>query len=198
MEKEVKNEVMNTGIETTLSADAEGDAGQTGTNSGLSVNAGIKITILKHSFVGIVQKDDAYDLRVLIAPGDEITGQAMDIGEISREIAKLTGSQGDENEVTDQLGKAVENFKDSSSPAGISSINFYLRQAYMLYEKKAGASDKNVEYAFSLTVDMSHMLKSIDLFSIQEISFSIWKTTRKGVLDKMGTYSIDEYLEKMS
>ena len=79
------------------------------------------------------------------------------------------------------------------------SIRIYVQQAFLYYrsaKKEDGTEEKELEYAFSLKADTSKLLGSIDLFTLDEIYFSVWKTNRKKVTDTMNMFMIEDFLKE--
>ena len=66
----------------------------------------------------------------------------------------------------------------------------------MCIRDRDGTEEKELEYAFSLKADTSKLLGSIDLFTLDEIYFSVWKTNRKKVTDTMNMFMIEDFLKE--
>lgn len=167
------------------------------TTSEIGINIGAEFTILKADLTAVLQKTGK-KWQVLVAPTDTIANQGMTIGEIVDEIKKLMGGAGSQTEgLEDKLQNTVASMaaEESQSTFDPKSIKLYLRQVFVYYEKEGDAS--TAEYAFSLEVDTSQMLKNIGMFNLKKICFAVWNTDRKGVKEKMALVDINEYLNAM-
>lgn len=167
------------------------------TTSEIGINIGAEFTILKADLTAVLQKTGK-KWQVLVAPTDTIANQGMTIGEIVDEIKKLMGRAGSQTEgLEDKLQNTVASMaaEESQSTFDPKSIKLYLRQVFVYYEKEGDAS--TAEYAFSLEVDTSQMLKNIGMFNLKKICFAVWNTDRKGVKEKMALVDINEYLNAM-
>ena len=163
----------------------------------INVNVGAKFTILNANLVAALQKSDK-KWQVLVAPTDAVANKGMNIKEIVNEVKKLMG--GTDEAVAgleDQLKNSVESMKanDEGSVFDPMSIEFYLRQVFVYYESEGDKSSS--EYAFSLEVNTSNMLKEIGMFNLESIVFAVWNTTRKKVKEQMSMFDIDEYLKEL-
>lgn len=161
----------------------------------INVNLGAKFTILKTNLVAALQKSEK-KWQVLVAPTDAAANAGMSVKEIVEEIQKLMG--GDPKEVDGletQLLGAVESVSQPSGAFDPMSIRFYLRQVFVYYEK--GEETSSTEYAFSIEVDTSDMLKNIGVFNLDSIVLSVWNTKRRKVKEKMSMFDIDAYLAEL-
>lgn len=168
------------------------------------INAGVKFTLLKNRFVAALQKDGDV-MMLLLAPTDSGGMAGMSIQEMVDEVAKLMGTKKEDSEIQEmekQLNGTVGSMTDSEKvKEGFDpmSITVYVQKAFLYYrtEKKAdGKTEKNLEYAFSLKADMSKLLGEMDLFTLDEIYFSVWKTNRKKVTDSMNMFLIEDFLNE--
>lgn len=169
----------------------------------VKVNAGIKFTLLKNDFVVAFQKDGNV-VSILLAPTNASEKNGMTIQEMVDEIKKLMGVGSEDTEVKgleEQLQKTVKSVgktegDDSFKPM---EITISLQQAFLYYRSETNGSEKTVkdlEYAFSLSVDMSKMLDKIDIFNLKEITLSVWKTDRKKVTESMNMFKIEDFLKE--
>lgn len=167
------------------------------------INAGVKFTLLKNHFVAALEKDGDV-MMLLLAPTDSAGQEGMTIQEMVNEVKKLMGAKEGDPEVAgmeEQLNETVQNMSDpSKTGSGFDpmSIRIYVQQAFLYYRsaKKDGTAQKDLEYAFSLKADTSKLLKSMDLFTLDEIYFSVWKTNRKKVTDTMNMFMIEDFLKE--
>lgn len=180
--------------------------GGTGTSVAIPVriNAGVKFTLLKNHFVAALEKNGDV-MMLLLAPTDSAGNNGMTIQEMVEEVKKLMGAKKDDPEIANmetQLNSTVSSMSDpEKAKNGFDpmSIRIYVQQAFLYYRtaKKAdGTSEKELEYAFSLKADTSKLLGSMDLFTLDEIYFSVWKTNRKKVTDTMNMFMIKDFLSE--
>lgn len=168
------------------------------TASEIGINIGAEFTILRADLTAILQKTGK-KWQVLVSPTDTIANQGMTIGEIVSEIQSLMGGESSQTEgLEDKLQNTVASMasEESQSSFDPKAIKLYLRQVFVYYEKDDKASA--AEYAFSLEVDTSQMLKNIGMFNLKKICFAVWNTERQGVKEKMALLDINEYLRAMA
>lgn len=179
---------------------------ETGTDVTIPVriNAGVKFTLLKNHFVAALEKDGDV-MMLLLAPTDSAGQEGMTVQEMVNEVKKLMGAKEGDPEVEGmekQLNGTVQSMSDpSKTESGFDpmSIRIYVQQAFLYYrsaKKEDGTTQKELEYAFSLKADTSKLLKSMDLFTLDEIYFSVWKTNRKKVTDTMNMFMIEDFLKE--
>lgn len=168
------------------------------------INAGVKFTLLKNHYVAALEKNGDV-MMLLLAPTDSAGREGMTIQEMVNEVTKLMGAKKDDPEIKGmetQLNSTVQSMSDPQKAEGgfdPMSIRIYVQQAFLYYrtEKKPdGTKEKNMEYAFSLKADTSKLLGSMDLFTLDEIYFSVWKTNRKKVTDSMNMFMIEDFLNE--
>lgn len=168
------------------------------------INAGVKFTLLKNHYVAALEKNGDV-MMLLLAPTDSAGREGMTIQEMVNEVTKLMGAKKDDPEIKGmetQLNSTVQSMSDPQKAEGgfdPMSIRIYVQQAFLYYrtEKKTdGTTEKNMEYAFSLKADTSKLLGSMDLFTLDEIYFSVWKTNRKKVTDSMNMFMIEDFLNE--
>lgn len=172
-------------------------------NIPVKVNAGIKFTLLKNNFMAALQKDEDA-LSILLAPTHSPGENGITIQEMVKEIKELMGAKDDDPEVKDmeeQLENTVSSVGNQEAPGGFDplAIEIYLQQAFLYYRSGkdgAGNTAKKLEYAFSLRVDTTKMLKKMDFFSLDEITLSVWKTDRKKITDSMNMFMIEDFLKE--
>lgn len=192
-------EVVPTKTETVM----EGGVG-TGVAIPVRINAGVKFTLLKNHYVAAIEKDGDV-MMLLLAPTDSAGQEGMTIQEMVGEVKKLMGAKDGDPEIKgmeDQLNGTVQSMSDPNKAGkGFDpmSIRIYVQQAFLYYrsaKKEDGTTEKELEYAFSLKADTSKLLSSMDLFTLDEIYFSVWKTNRKKVTDSMNMFMIEDFLKE--
>ncbi len=170
-----------------------------GNNIPVKVNAGIKFTLLKNNFVAALQKEDKV-LSILLAPTNAPGENGITIKEMVDEIKDLMGAKDNDPEVQDMTNQ-LENTVSSVGEGGLDpmEIKIFLQQAFLYYRSAEDGSEKSVkslEYAFSLRVDTSKLLKKMDFFNLDEVTLSVWKTERKKVTDSMNMFKIEDFLKE--
>ncbi len=170
-----------------------------GNNIPVKVNAGIKFTLLKNNFVAALQKEDKV-LSILLAPTNAPGKNGITIKEMVGEIKELMRAEDNDPEVQDMTNQ-LENTVSSVGEGGLDpmEIKIFLQQAFLYYRLEkddSGESVKNLEYAFSLRVDTSKLLKEMDFFNLNEVTLSVWKTERKKVTDSMNMFKIEDFLKE--
>lgn len=169
------------------------------------INAGVKFTLLKNHFVAALEKDGDV-MMLLLAPTDSAGQEGMTVKEMVDEVKKLMGAKDGDPEVAkmeSELKGTVEGMSDpEKAKSGFDpmSIRIYVQQAFLYYrtggKNEDGTVKKELEYAFSLKADTSKLLGKMDLFTLDEIYFSVWKTNRKKVTDTMNMFMIEDYLKE--
>lgn len=172
-------------------------------NIPVKVNAGIRFTLLKNKFAAALQKDEEA-LSILLTPTNAPGENGITIRDMVDEIKGLMGTGDDDPEVQEmenQLQNTVSSVGDQKAEGGFDpmAIEIFLQQAFLYYRSGQDASGKPVkklEYAFSLRVDTTKMLKKMDFFSLDEVTLSVWKTDRKKVTDCMKLFKIEDFLQE--
>ncbi|MBS7009169.1 hypothetical protein [Anaerostipes sp.] len=168
------------------------------------INAGVKFTLLKNHFVAALEKDGDV-MMLLLSPTDSAGQEGMTVQEMVEEVKKLMGAKDDDPEIKSmetQLNSTVSGMSDPDKTKGgfdPMSIRIYVQQAFLYYrsaKKEDGTKEKELEYAFSLKADTSKLLGKMDLFTLDEIYFSVWKTNRKKVTDSMNMFMIEDFLKE--
>lgn len=202
MDEQEKGELIPAGGEKPL------DQALADANLPVCVNAGIKFKLFSAHFVAAVQKDEKA-LQVLLAPADAEENEGITIEKIVSEIRGLMGVQKDEKNpelegMEKQLVSTVGGVtkKEAVEPGKAfdpMAIRVFIRQAFVYYRKETGEGAKSsLEYAFSLQIDPSKMLKKMEVFELNEITLAVWKTNRTKVKEKMKMFDIDQYLKELA
>lgn len=177
-------------------------------NLPVCVNAGIKFKLFSAHFVAAVQKDEKA-LQVLLAPADAEENEGITIKQIVSEIRGLMGAkEGEKNPELEGMEKQLESTVggmankeavDLDKAFDPMAIRVFIRQAFVYYRKEAGEGAKSsLEYAFSLQIDQSKMLKKMEVFELNGITLAVWKTNRMKVKEKMKMFDIDQYLKELA
>lgn len=165
----------------------------------INVSLGAKITVLKTDLQAVFNKNGD-DIEVLVAPTDAVANQPMSIGEVIDEIKTLMGGEKAEignleEQITTAVGTVDASGQSGENGVNIKDVTFMIRQAFLYYYKKGDASS-GMEYAFSLEISFAGMMDKIDFLSLNSISLSLWTTKRSKIIEQMGIFNTDEFLQK--
>ena len=196
-------------MENNVIANSDQSAGTAQTTpSGTSFIVGIDMTLLNADFKALVQREAPVDpqeydsaTRILVMPTDEPKG-GMSIGEmiqaVNSMIARFSNKQSADLKA-DDVKKSVGDLVSNDSKSLLDQIYFEILQLFIYYENKTkGGKDvsKNFEFAVSLRItnkmDLPPEFKK--LIDLKSITFSIWKTTRKSILNRMALGDIPSLL----
>lgn len=161
-----------------LTVNEETETGTT-TTAAPSISAAIELTLFKTDLAGIYQSDST-GTKILVLPTDEPKGGMKlteIIAEVNNMISKFTGSSTKMSE--EDIKKTLNDFGLSS----FESIRIELRQVFFYYE----TATKHLEYALSIRItdDIKPGEELSNLFTVKSLSFSIWSTQSKKILDRM-------------
>ncbi|MBD5115071.1 MAG: hypothetical protein HDT46_07685 [Ruminococcaceae bacterium] len=168
-------------------------------NPDASLNFGADVEVFGIKLTGVIEKNNN-DVRILVCPTSknpqqDVTLKAI-LGELgitdtsqADDVLKFVGFDGGADKVDIKVHQAF--FYSSNAEADIASIT--------VPDKGTVKIDR--EYAFSLgmvnTFEPSDNAKKLP-FKIDSISFSLWNSTRKGVVESLGAYGIADKLDKLS
>jgi len=150
-----------------------------GASEAPSVSAAVDLTLFNTELSAVYQSDSTGS-KILVLPTDDPKGGMKlteIIAEVNNMINKFTGS---ETKVSE------EDIKNTLKEFGLSSfeaIRIELRQVFFYYE----TATKNLEYALAIRItdDIKPGEELSKLFTVKSLSFSIWSTKRKKILDRM-------------
>lgn len=171
-----------------------------GTIMTVKINAGIKFTLLSTQFAGAVQKDEN-KLEILLIPSAPEFKKEITIKQMIDQIKGIIVPELKEGEeapeeigkLQTQIGSAVTEFGDKNATFNPLEIGITIEEAFIYYRKE---KDKPAvfEYAFSLLLNMAHLIREMEVFSLDSISMSVWNTERPGIIKEMKMLNIDDYL----
>lgn len=164
----------------------------------LNASVGVDFTLLGTKLHAAYEKRGENNYAVLLLPSVEHADNGISIGEVVDEIKKMV-TKVDDKADTDEMEKDLQSGIDSLSKEGddesvLDKLIVKLQMAY-LYIHKAGETSE-LEYAFQLQVVTRGMIPDgvNQLIDVDNISISVWNTTRQKVLDRMSLVTIDEYI----
>lgn len=185
--------------------------------SAIKVNANVNFVLFNNPFVAALEKDQEA-MMLLLAPSGTEGRKSITVGDMISEVKKLLG-KGDEDEDIKKLSADLEsnlanvatvpepevqldpddpdaplNPSAPSDQTGVKTIRFTIEQAFLYYEKRG--EQTSMEYAFSLSIDTSKLLKEVGIFQLKGASISVWNTDRKKILDSMKMFGIQDFLDE--
>ena len=162
-------------------------------NEKANINAGAAISVFGIHLMAAVEKQ-ADATRFLVCPSTENPKQSVSLASILKDA-----------EIEDKKDSIDGVIKFLGFPGGVDKTFVDVYQAFFYYSSsendKAGANkDIDKEYAFSLGITNEFKPEPTEPlpFSIESISFSLWNSTREKVVNSLGTYSIEDMLEKFN
>lgn len=169
----------------------------------VNVNAGITFTLLSTSFIGAVQTDDN-KISVLLLPSPPVQKQGITIRKMIEDFKSFASNaskgkapQEDEaKEMQEKMEIAVRGFSQENAKINPLDIVIKIEEAFIYYYKDLKSGSVEFEYAFSISLDMSNLIKEMEAFKLENISLSIWNTERPGILNEMKMQSISSYLDQ--
>lgn len=158
----------------------------------LSLNAGLSFNVFGIDIDTMLEKN-AEGMRALLCPGMHVEKQSVMLASICQAAGVSEETQASVDSVIQYIGFT----------GGLAETSIDVNQAFFYYSNcpddvtpEGGTS----EYAFSLAME-NHFTPSGELnfpFTIKNISFSLWNTTRQKVLDTMGMGNLESALANFS
>lgn len=193
--------------------------------SAIKVNANVNFVLFKNPFVAALEKDEEA-MMLLLAPSSTEGRKSITVGEMIDEVKKLLGKGDEDEDIKKLSADLESNLSnvaeipgpvEAEAPAdpaapdeedpdapvvpvvsegetGVKTIRFTIEQAFLYYEKRGAES--STEYAFSLSVDTSKLLREVGIFQLKGASISVWNTDRKKILDSMKMFGIQDFLDE--
>ena len=142
------------------------------------------------------QKEDGY--TILLIPSEQNADTGVSIGQVIADIKKLVSSSGSEASTEDmekELTESLSGLSDGKDGFDLDKIVVKLNMAY-LYINKEKEENAETEYAFQLQIVTEGLIpKAVaQLVDVNNVSLSLWNTTRQKVIEKMRLIKIDEYI----
>lgn len=169
----------------------------------LNASVGIDFSLLGTSLHAAYEKKGEDGYAVLLLPTEQNPNNGVSIGNVIEDIKKLVegvykGTKTDEmdKDLLDGVSSlAVSGESKEEKKTALDNLIVKLQMAY-LYIRKVGEQDSQLEYAFQLQVIAKDVIPEgiQDLVDVDNVSISVWNTTRQKILDKMSLVTIDEYI----
>lgn len=175
--------------------------------SDLNASVGIDFSLLGTSLHAAYEKKGAEGYAVLLLPTEQNPNNGVSIGAVIEDIKKLVKGVDDKantddmdkdlmegvNSLAIKEGEAEDTKGDKQT--GLNNLIVKLQMAY-LYIRKIPGQDSQLEYAFQLQVIAKDVIppEIQSLVDVDNVSISVWNTTRQKILDRMSLVTIDEYI----
>lgn len=171
--------------------------------SDLNASVGIDFSLLGTNLHAAYEKKGADGYAVLLLPTEQNANNGVSILQVIEDIKKLVsgvdssasteGMQEDLLSGVDSL--PIEGESEEAKKKGLNNLIVKLQMAY-LYIRKIQGQPSCLEYAFQLQVIAKDVIpKEITgLIDVDNVSISVWNTTRQKILDRMSLVTIDEYI----
>lgn len=175
--------------------------------SDLNASVGIDFSLLGASLHAAYEKKGAEGYAVLLLPTEQNPNNGVSIGAVIEDIKKLVKGV-DDKANTDDMDKDLMEGVNSlaikegdaedtkgDKQTGLNNLIVKLQMAY-LYIRKIPGQDSQLEYAFQLQVIAKDVIppEIQSLVDVDNVSISVWNTTRQKILDRMSLVTIDEYI----
>lgn len=163
----------------------------------LKASVGVDFALLGTRLHAAYEKRGENDYSVLLLPSVEHADNGISIGEVIEDIKKLVkkvDDKADTGEMEKDLQSGIDSLNKEGEEPALDKLIVKLQMAY-LYIHKTGETSE-LEYAFQLQIVTRGMIPEgvNQLIDVDNISISVWNTTRQKVLDRMSLVTIDEYI----
>lgn len=165
----------------------------------LSASFGINFSLLNTKFHGLFEKNGEEGYAILLMPSREDGDSSLSIGQLVDDIKHLVGGVNDKantDKLEADLYKNLSGLEGGGDASVLDKLYVKLQMAFLYIKKTKETSD--VEYAFQLKVLSKDVIPSEiqNIVDVESVSFSIWNTKRKKVLEQMSLKTISDYLEE--
>jgi hypothetical protein len=156
---------------------------------GMSLAFGAEVEVLGFNMKAFIKKEK--DVQILVMPGVVDSGQEVSIGSMIAKINKTFSANIQQDSIDKVLEYAGLNAKDTM---------VQLNQAFFLYDGAAVAGASSKEYAFSISITNKLVQPEEEkgIFILKSISFSVWNSGRKSVIERMNIGTIEDMLKQLN
>lgn len=171
--------------------------------SDLNASVGIDFSLLGTNLHAAYEKKGADGYAILLLPTEQNANSGVSIGQVIDDIKKLVSgvdSGASTKGMQEDLLSGVASLpigegSDEAKKEGLNNLIVKLRMAYLYIRKMQGQSPQ-LEYAFQLQVIAKDVIPGeiTGLVDVDNVSISVWNTTRQKILDRMSLVTIDEYI----
>lgn len=172
----------------------------------INIMASISFTLIGANLMAGFNKSES-GVEFLLIPTDQDTNNGMTINEMVGEVNALITKQDpkapqvDAKNIKDSLDTLQKEGKQEQPKAiDPGSVRIKLQQAFLYYSYVPSTdgttiASSNLEYAFQLVITTTGLFpQNMSIFNLKEVSFAIWNTKRKKILEQMKMFNIKEYL----
>lgn len=169
--------------------------------SDLNALVGIDFSLIGTRLHAAYEKRGEDGYAVLLMPSEQMADNGVSIGEVIEDIKKMVkkvdenaDTKGMEDDLNEGLSSLSENKETNQNKFELNKLMVKLQMAYLYIEKTKETSV--LEYAFQIQIISKDVIPAAikELVSVDNISFSVWNTNRKKVVDKMALVTIGEYI----
>lgn len=166
--------------------------------SDLKASVGVDFALLGTNLHAAYEKSGENNYAILLLPSVENADNGISIGEVIEDIKKLVSNVDDKADTTSMeadLQSGIGSLSNEGDDKSVlDKLIVKLQMAY-LYIRKMGDTSV-LEYAFQLQVVTRGMIPEgvSQLIDVDNLSISVWNTTRQKVLDRMSLVTINEYI----
>lgn len=163
----------------------------------LKASVGVDFDLLGTRLHAAYEKQGENNYSILLLPSVEHADNGISIGQVIDDIVKLVQNAGGNvtpEEVETDLKSATDSMEKEGKKPVLDNLIVKLQMAYLYIHKTEKTSE--LEYAFQLQIVTRGMIPDgvNQLIDVDNISISVWNTTRQKVLDRMSLVTIDEYI----
>ncbi|MFQ9515040.1 MAG: hypothetical protein ACLRZ9_04340 [Eubacterium sp.] len=169
--------------------------------SDLNALVGIDFSLIGTQLHAAYEKRGEDGYAILLMPSEQMADNGVSIGEVIEDIKKMVNkvnenadTTGMEADLNEGLSSLSENKGTDQNKFELNKLMVKLQMAYLYIEKTKETSV--LEYAFQIQIISKDVIPAAirELVSVDNISFSVWNTNRKKVIDKMALVTIGEYI----
>lgn len=169
--------------------------------SDLNASVGIDFSLLGANLHAAYEKKGKEGYAVLLLPTEHAADHGVSIGQVIEDIKSLvkgvddgTDTEGMEKDLESGVASLSVEGSGDGSPDPLKKLIVKLQMAYLYIYKTE--TESVLEYAFQLQVIAKGMIPQeiTNLVDVDNVSISVWNTSRKQILDRMSLVTIDEYI----
>ena len=153
---------------------------------------GANFDLLKTNLAAVFEKDEN-GTKILLIPTKVDSPTPVTLGEMLADFESAFGINPDDLGNIESGLKAVN---EGNKKFNINAITFQLQSAF-LYKDSSIMKEKEAEYAFAISVDMSEALPDFGFAKLNSLFFAVWNTERETVLRQIGTGNITKLLANL-
>lgn len=167
----------------------------------LQANAGLRFTLLGKKYLAAFEKGAAAgDISFVIMPDPTEQVEVCSLSKLCEGLnGVVKGVSGSSDDVFDatQMGEQIKQYTSSQeNVTDDGDLNVTVRQLF-LYIHKQGDNPLDVQYAISLSLDLSEIgLNLGDVVSMDSVWVSLWNTGFENIIDKMEIEDIEKLIQQ--